>query len=226
MDEVIRREIPRDQIGMFVAMVQSLAVMSKIDKIPDIQHHVDLLVRAAGDYAFGLKEGSVASRAADEKKRFIAIFKTRFIAERDYEYPHKTVSPVELKIIGDFISMKLATKGIDSDTYLEWFFESFLVKKPNFNPASLKLACSNMCWGEFLYESSEILKEKKEKSMQADEQIVFVNRARECMRRCVANNNEELREKIKTSVTKFRDGDIMFSEFKKLVNEFEKLSKS
>jgi hypothetical protein len=209
-----------------VSMVQSLAVMSRIDKIPDIQHHVDLLIRAADNHAFELQHGSASSKPSDEKKRFITIFRTRFLSVMDYEYPHKTLSPVELTMIGNLISQKFNQKGIDSDVYLEWFFETFLVKKPQFNPASMKLACSNMCWGDFLYDSNEILKEKKEKTMQAEDQIVFVNRARECMRRAVANNNDELKEKIKTTVNKFRDGGIMFSEFKKLVNEFERQSKA
>jgi hypothetical protein len=221
-DGITRSAVPKDEVTLFVTMVLSLAHLCKIDKIPEVQHHVDLLVKAVDTHLFEKEHGSNSSKPMDEKKRFIIIFKNRHRVSLDYEYPSKTISPIEARMIGQFIANKLVPKHLDSDFYLAWFFDTFLVRKPQFNPPTLKLACSNMCWTEFVYDTRDELKEKKEAAEQQEETSDLINRARESIRR---TQDTVLKTKITATLKKFMDKGIMFLEFRRNILELEKASR-
>jgi hypothetical protein len=212
---------PKQNVQTFVGLVLNVARLCNIQKIPELDHQVELLVRAAESYIWQKEHGGNPARDGDAKRRFIVIFKSRFRVANDYDYPN-TITPVELKMIEQLIDNRLKPKHIDSDYFLAWFFDSFLARKPTFNPATIKLVCSLMVWGDFMYDNRDNLKEKKEQALQDSSAIDLINRAREAIRR---TENMKLKTKISELIKKYRDEGIIFTEFKKKILEFEKESK-
>jgi len=212
---------PKQNVQTFIGLTLNVARLCNIQKIPELEHQVELLVRAAESYLWQKEHGGNPMREGDEKRRFIVIFKNRFRVINDYDYPN-TISPVELKMIEQLINNKLKPKHIDSDYFLAWFFDNFLVRKPNFNPATIKLTCTQVVWGEFMYDNRDNLKEKKEQALQESEALDLINRAREAIRRATVIDQKT---KISILIKKYRDGGIIFSEFRKQVLEFEKATR-
>jgi len=212
---------PRQNVQTFIGLVLNIANLCKIHKIPELDHQVELLVRAVESYIWMKEHGGNPLREGEEKKRFLAIFKNRFRVVYDYDYP-TTVSPLDMKMIEQTINSKLKPKHIDSDYFLAWLFDDFLVRKPKFNPANIKLVCGLFVWEDFLYNNRENLKEKKEQALQGSEAVDLINRGREAMRR---TEDIELKTKITELIKKYRDGGIIFTEFRKQISELEKVSR-
>jgi hypothetical protein len=222
-DDIKRAAVPepKQDVRTFIGLVLNIAKLCKIQKVPEIEHQVDLLVRAAETYLWTKEHGGNPMREGEEKRRFIAVFKNRFRIVNDYDYP-SMVTPVELKMIEQTINNKLKTEHVDSDYFLAFLFDDFLVRKPNFNPANIKLACSQVVWEDFKYTNKENLKEKKEQALQESEAVNLVNRAREALRR---TEDADLKTKITESLKKYRDGGIILAEFRKQILELEKISR-
>ena len=211
---------PKQNVQTFIGLMLSVANLCKIQKIPELDHQVELLVRTAETYLWTKEHGGNPVREGEEKRRFIVIFKNRFRVTYEYDYPI-TITPVDLKMIGQFISNKLKPRHLDSDYFLEWFFDSFMVRKPNFNPATLKLVCTQMVWSDFVYDNRDNLKDKKDQALQESEAVNLINRGRESIRR---TEDLELKTKITELIKKYRDSGIIFTEFRKQILELEKAS--
>lgn len=212
---------PKQNVQTFIGLMLSVANLCKIQKIPELDHQVELLVRAAESYLWTKDHGGNPAREGEEKRRFIVIFKNRFRVTYEYEYPN-TITPVELKMIEQIINNKLKPKHLDSDFFLAWFFDGFLARKPNFNPAHIKLVCSQVVWNDFVYDNRDNLKDKKDQALQESEAVNLINRGRESIRR---TEDIELKTKITELIKKYRDGGIIFIEFRKQVLELEKASR-
>jgi hypothetical protein len=213
-NEFVRIAVPdsKSRVELFTTQLDIMADLCGIRKIPELNHQVDLLSRAIDNYLFQKKHGGTPAKEIDEKQRFIAIFRNRFRVANEYDYPN-TVTPVDAKSVEQFIT-KLKSKSIDSDFYLEWYFDSFLVRKPVFNPATIRGACCNVSWGEFVYDNKSKLQDKKEQALQESEALDLINRSREAMRR---TEDAALKTKISELVKKYRDGGIIFTEFRKQI---------
>ena len=219
-DGEIREPVPnpRDNVQTFIGLVLNVANLCKIQKIPELDHQVELLVRAAESYLWQKSHGGNKARDGKEKQRYIVIFKNRFRVSYDYDYPN-TITPVELKLVEQLINNKLKPKHITADFFLGWFFDVFLVLKPNFNPANIKLTCSNLVWSEFAYDNQDGLKDKKEQALQESEALDLINQARAAIRQ-----TEDLDQKTKIIelIKNYRDGSIMFVDFKRQVLDLNK----
>jgi hypothetical protein len=196
-----------------------MAELCGIKRVPEIYHHVELLSRAADIHLFEKRHGPVKSKAADEKRRFIAIFKNRFRSELDYEYP-SLMKPLDAKMIDQFITGKLAPRHIDSHFYLEWFFDVYLSERQYLMPPEISTSLTAKAWNAFLFDNKEILKEKKEEFMQRSEAMDLINRARVIIR---STKDDAIQQKVYDILKKYRKRSIMFIEFR---NEILKLEKA
>jgi len=217
-ENIFRVPIPKNNVEMFVGMVHTFAELCGVNKIPELQHQIDLLSREVDSYLFDKRNGPVRHKAGEEKQRFIIIFKNRFREEYDYEYPN-TLKPVDLHMLGDFIAKKLSVNHIDSAFYLEWFFTSFLDEHRYMVPPDIPKSVSSKAWSVFVFEHKEQLKERKEQALVQSEGMDLINRARLVIRN---TEDEDIKTKVIEVLKKYKEGSIIISEFRKEVLGLEK----
>lgn len=217
-----RSPMPRNNVERFIALVWTMADMCGVESIPEIKHHIELLSRAADYHLFEKEKGSnQKGRESDRKRRFIIVFKNRFRCAMDYEYPNQ-ILPMDLAMIGHLLD-KLVKNHVDGDFYLKWVFETFLVAEPKFNPPNIKFLCSNLCWEKFLYGQKDELKAAADKELRQSEEMDLVGRCRVIIRE---SSDAGLKEKVVEALKKYRDGHIMFVDFRRIVIELEKANKA
>lgn len=217
-ENIFRVPIPKHNVELFISQVYVLAELCGIDKIQELFHHVEMLSRAADAHLFEKQKGPLKAKSADEKKRFIIIFKTHFRQELDYEYPN-TIKPVDLHMIGSFITGKLMPKHVDSDFYLQWFFSIYLEERKYLIPPEISTSISSKAWNAFLYDNKEQIKDKREQFLEQSEGMDLINRARVAIR---STEDVDIKTKIIDLLKKYGEGSIMLADLRKDVQVFEK----
>ena len=212
-----RNPIPEDKLSYFMMMVTGLSKVCEIDDIPEVSHYVDVLQRAVEREIFDRSHTPPVNKRHVERQKFIAIFKTRYLAFTDMEYK-KAVTPVDGKMITQVVD-RLAESGFVSSEMLKWLFEDFLPDNEKFCPPAIRFACSSFIVEKFLYEYRHRIKEKRDEQAEEREALDLIRRARVLIRN--AKDNEERKEKIKDSLKKYRSGDIMLSELRIHIKTFE-----
>jgi hypothetical protein len=148
-----RYPIPKDGVEQFMATVWGIAGMSGVIKIPSILKKIEELGDAVNDHITGRATGSNITGNDEQahRKRFITIFKTRYINEYSHEYPN-TFTGQDFRIIGTVIK-KLHANGFGVDSYLKWIFDEHAANSKGFNPSSMKMVCCNETVCKFLQEN-------------------------------------------------------------------------
>lgn len=201
----------------FMGVVYVLANEFGIDDIPSIYHHVELLGQAVARHVFEQNHKmSPQKKVHSDRKRFIAIFKRRYIESYDLEYTRK-VTPVEGKQINQANKMLLGD-GFTPDEYLEWLFDDFLVENPKFSPPTIKSSCSHFTLHQFLVANKERRVAKKRQEQDRISGMDLITRARGLLRgELEAGEIKKLKDALKS----YSEKDIMLSEFRKIVEAIE-----
>lgn len=211
-----RSPVSENTFKAFIGILWTLVKSFGIDKCSEACHYLQLATDEIERYLFE-EENPVVTRHRDdaERRKYITIFKTRFLELTDFEYD-KAITPVEAKMINQ-LCISLREKGFTIDEYLGWMFEDFLPTAEKFCPPQLRWTCSDFIVSKFLYEHRERLKQKKEQELKSKISLDLINRARTCMRQL---GTEDL-EKIKEILKRFISGGIMIDEMRKTVEFFE-----
>jgi len=210
--------VPANGPEKFMAMVYVLSDVLQIDDIPEVYHYVELLGDAVARHSFETyHKVSPQKKVHTDRKRFIAIFKTRYQQLLDLEYVKK-ITPVEGKLINQ-VNKSLLKEGFTPDDFLKWYFEDFLVDNPNFRPPTIKSLCSQFVTHTFFDENKELREAKKRQELDKKAGLDLIQRARGLMR--VQDISKKDAEKLKNTLEGYSKRRIMLSELRKVVEAME-----
>jgi len=215
-ERIKRRPVPEDNAERFMLIVWSLVDAFGIDHIPNVHHYVELLGQSVERHIFeSTYGGSKKKRMTTSQKRFIAVFKARYLEMTDLEYTKK-MTHVDGKLVKQAIEL-LTESCFEPDDYLTWLFEHYLPDNPKFCPPTMRQICSSFFLHKFLYENKELSAEKRQEEVRRNEALDLVNRARVLMR----TSEDDERKKIEDLLKRYREEDIMTDEFRTAIERFE-----
>jgi hypothetical protein len=209
--------IPEDPVERFMVMVWALVEPFGIEDVQDVFHCVEMLGNSVDRYLFEKSHhASPQKKVHNDRKRFIAIFKARYLHLTDMEYT-RAITPVDGKLINQ-INRKLIDFRFDCDDYLKWVFEVYLPENTKFCPPFIRTACSDMFVSKFLYEHKDVAKERKQEKLREMESTDLIARSRGLLR---SNLQPDDSETLKVTLQKYRDRDITLDDFRAVIIDFE-----
>ena len=206
-DNVDRHAMPEDHLERFMGILYSMMEPFGIDKVPEVCHYVELLGQAIERAVVESKfnGGSAQHRMTADRRKFIVIFRNRYVSLTDLEYT-RAITGVDGKMIGQVISI-LNDKGFEVDEYLTWLFDDFLAENPKFCPPTIKFACGSLAVEKFMFLNRDKIKQKKEELIRKKMSLDLIARARVLIRTFA--NDENVKKKIADVLRSYRDGSIM-----------------
>jgi hypothetical protein len=213
-----KHPLPSNNPEKFMAMVYVLADTMGIDDIPNVYHYVELLGDAVARHSFETHHKvSPQKKVHNDRKRFIAIFKTRYQQLLDLEYT-KTVTPAEAKLINQ-TNRALLKESFTVDDFLKWVFEDFLVENPKFRPPTIKSVCAQYCLHSFIDANQALREAKKRQEIDKKAGLDLIQRARGLRRMKDIDKKDD--ERLKEVLEDYSKRRIMLSEFRKVVEDLE-----
>lgn len=207
-----------NHLEKFMEVIGALVEPFGVDDIPEVFHYVELLGQAIErQIAESRLAGIPANTTTKNRKKFITIFKNRYLHLTDLEYS-RAITGVDCKLINQ-LSTLLEDNGFDVDEFLRWTFEVFLEENPKFCPPTIKLSCSNFIVDKFLFEHKDVIKKRKNDQLRKKEALDLISRARVLMR--FFDGESSIKNKIVEMLKSYRDGSIMIQEMRKEVESLE-----
>jgi len=202
-----------------MGMIYSLVEPFGIDEVPEVYHYVELLGQAIERQIVESKfSDSSQNRTVVDRRKYITIFKNRYLHLTDMEYT-RAITGVDGRLINQIIKA-LNDNGFEVDEYLTWLYGDFLVENPKFCPPSIKFSCSNFVVEKFLYEHREKIKQRREDQVRKKESLDLIARARVLIRTFA--DDEGVKKKIVDILTGYRDGSIMIEKVRGEIEALEK----
>jgi hypothetical protein len=203
-----------------MGQVYLMAELCGIDRVPDVYRYVELLGEKIGEHIFEKTHKiSPRTKQTKERKRFIAVWKSRYEQTYDLEYG-RSISQAEGKLIRQ-ANDKLAEFGFTADEYLAWLFEEFLPENPRLCPPQIKMFCGIHFLNAFLDANREIREARMRQEVDKAVGLDLIARSRVLMRSEGQLLKSE-RQNVREAVKKYGDKDIMLHEFRKIIEGFEK----
>lgn len=114
--------------------------------------------------AYGIEDERLpaASTQSEEKRKFLAIFKSKYFEYSSMQYTG-SVEPATLFIITNLVK-RLMEEGSNSLEYLNWFFDEFMrdeYNKEKYAPPSIKIATGSWIVDKYIFQNKDLLKVKK-----------------------------------------------------------------
>jgi len=213
--------LPEDHLTEFLKVVKSLVIPFGVDKVKEVNHYVHLLGESIDRHVSEEKyKPSPEHRQKLNRKRFIAIFKTRYLQLTDLEY-ESVITGIEAKMIDQTLAA-VAAKGFDVDEYLKWAFEIFFVDNPKFCPPNLKQTCSQFFLEQFFYASRDKIKKRAQDAVRKKDIMDLVTRGRILIREAADKSGAEA---VKDVLKGYRDGKIGVVDLRKKIEDMEKSTK-
>lgn len=121
---------------------------------------------------------------AAKKRRYIAIFKQKYVEYSDMTY-NLTIDSGVMYLVGDTVK-RLEEEGAMSLDYLNWFFDEFMCEERNkkmFAPPTINVSCSKNIVNKFLFANKDLLRVRKESVKQLKEKNALMELARRYLER-------------------------------------------
>lgn len=209
--------VPENREQRFMGVVYVLAEEFGITEIPEVYNYVELLGQAVARSVYEKNHKmSPQKKVHNDRKRFIAIFKTRYQQLLDLEYS-KRITPVEMKLISQ-TNKKLLEENFTTDDYLEWVFDEFLVENPKFRPPTIKSICSQFILHSFIGSNEHKREAKRRKKLNDAAGMDLIHRARGMIRSGISGEDEK---KIKEVLDGYAKKNIMLSDLRKSIEGLE-----
>jgi len=219
-DTIERHAVPEDRLERFMGLVYSLVEPFGVDSIPDVYHYVELLGQAVERQVVESKfSTSPQHRLTADRRKFISIFKNRYLHLTDLEY-NRGMTGVDAKLINQ-LSKTLADKGMEIDEYLAWLFDEFLADNPKFCPPTIKFSCSGFAVDKFLYENRDKIKQRSEEEVHKKASLDLIGRARVLIR--FFFDDENVKKSIVETLKGYRDGSIILEKMRVDIEALEKV---
>jgi len=120
--------------------------------------------------SYGIEDERVTPEnlPSSEKRKFIAIFKQKYLEYSDLVY-NGTIDSATLFIVGNLVQ-RLVAEGASSIEYLNWFFDEFMreeYNKKKYAPPSIKIATSSFVVDKYLFLNKDNLRVRKQSLLNA-----------------------------------------------------------
>jgi len=218
-----RTPVSENPVSGFQTTVCILAHQLGIDKIPEVFHYVEILSDACDRHLFEECHKVSPKKKEDiDRKRFIAVFKSRYLQFTDYEY-ERTITGIDSKMMTQVIN-GLEQDGFTLDEYLAWAFDEFYVDNPKFCPPTIKQICSNFVIDRFRYLNRDRMKQKHRDELNRKEGMALIGRGRVLLRMAKKAGLEEKRENVKKTLSEYAERSIILGEFRRRIEAFERES--
>lgn len=216
-DGSTKHPVSEDRTQIFMSIVYMLADEYGIKDHTDVYHQVQLLGDSVARHVFeNNHKVSPQKKSYEDRKRFIAIFKTRYNETYDLEY-RKKITPAEGKLIGQ-VNKELLKTGFRADDYLEWVFETFLPDNERFGVPTIKAVTGQYFVHNFLTANRELKDSKNRQELDKKSGQDLIQRVRGLIREGMS---DEDKKKIKEALSGYGEQRIMLSQFRKVVENFE-----
>lgn len=216
-----RTPVSENPVSGFQTTVCILARQLGIDKMPEVYHYVELLMDACDRHLFEEAHRiSPKKKSDDDRRRFIAIFKSRYLQFTDYEYDH-TITGVDGRMINQTV-VGLESDGFTMDEYLAWAFEEFYTQNPKFCPPGIKQVCSNFVIEKFRFLNRDKMIQKHREELNRKEGMSLIGRGRVLLRLAKQSGLEKKREDVKKTLSDYGSRSIILGEFRRRIETFEK----
>jgi hypothetical protein len=213
-----KNPVPEDGIQRFMQVVLSLVEPFGVDKEEDVHHYVVLLQKAVERNIFNRKnKGSLDTEEKREIRKFIAIFKQRYLQLVDNEYTDRP-TPIEGRLIKSVVG-KVQEAGLTGEDYLKWTFDEFLPENRKFIPPNIKQICANTFVAKFIYEKRGDVEKKKEMGIQSKDITDLANRSKALIRN--PDVPEADKKNLRKALKKTTSGDIILEELRTQIEGFE-----
>ena len=171
---------------------------------------------------FELSHGSNNQyRKANDRRKYISVFKARYLQSHDWEYP-TDVSPIDAKCI-DSVIEKLSERGFSVDEYLAWYFDVYLPENPKMAPETLSKSACSYCYAAFMCANTAKLQQRKESQGEEADMLKTIERAKILIRGATTT---QIVEKTKEALINFRERRIILIELKHILDELERQAKN
>jgi hypothetical protein len=215
-----RAPVPENPVSGFQMTVCILARQLGIDKISEVFHYVEILSDACDRYIFeDAHKVSPKKKTDTERKRFIAVFKSRYLQFTDYEYD-RAITGVDSRMVDQTIK-GLEKDGFTLDEYLRWAFDDFYVENPKFCPPTIKQVCSSFVIERFRFLNRDKMKQKYRDELNRKEGMSLIGRGRVLLRAAKQAGMEEKREQVKKTLSEYGARSIILGEFRRRIELFE-----
>lgn len=200
-----------------MAVVFVLASEFGVDDYDEVYHYVELLGDSVARHVFEKNHKmSPQKKVHADRKRFVAIFKTRYAQLLDLEYKKK-ITPVEMKLVHQS-NKYLLNEGFTPDEFLAWIFDEFLIDNEKFSPPTIKSICSQFILHSFLTANRELKEAKKKLELNKKAALDLIQRARGLLRSDMSEKDEK---KVKDALEEYGQRRIMLSELRNVVETLE-----
>lgn len=221
-DNVERHAVPEDRLERFMGLVYSLVEPFGVNEVPEVQHYVELLGQAIERHIVESKfAGTPQHRTTADRRKFISIFKNRYLHLTDLEYS-RAITGVDGKLMNHLIKI-MSDNGFEVDEYLTWLFDDFLSENQKFCPPTIKFACSGFVIEKFLFEHKDVIKQRKEDQIRKKASLDLIGRGRVLIR--IFADNEEVKKNIVNILTGYRDGSIMLEKMRENFEALERVAR-
>lgn len=221
-DNIDRHAVPEDRLERFMGLVYSMAEPFGIHEVPEVYHYIELLGQAIERHIVESKfTGTPQHRTAADRRKFISIFKNRYLHQTDLEYS-RAITGVDGKLMNQLIKI-MVDNGFEVDEYLAWLFDEFLSENQKFCPPTIKFACSGFVIEKFLYENKDKIKQRREDQIKKKASLDLIARGRVLIRTFA--DNEEIKKNIINVLTGFKDGSIMIEKLREFMESLERVAR-
>jgi hypothetical protein len=222
MKKVEKVAVSNETLRGFLTVLRSMIELFGVNRISAAAHYFQLMCEAIERQIYESENHVSPEHREDiDRRRFIAVFRARYLEFFDLEY-YSAVTPLDGKMIGTTVTM-LADKGFSVDEYLKWMFEQFLPDNPKFKDTfTIKFTCSGFAIQGFLVANKDLFKVRQEEMVRRRESIDLINRARALIR---SASSKEEEEKVKNDIIEFRDKRIMIDELRRRIEVCENAHK-
>lgn len=179
-----------------VAMKESLTTVMNEVKIVEV-------LRESGENDERIDEKGLIA----EKRKYIAIFKQKYMEYCDFAYSGGVDAGTQFIISG--MVKKLSDEGFASMDYLCWFFDDFMrdeYNKTKYAPPTIKLTTSNFVYEKFLFQNKDKAKLRKRDIQEANVRNAISSLATEFLKK---ERDKEFGQKL----LEFARGEISIRKF-------------
>jgi hypothetical protein len=184
----------------------------------EVQHHVDLLIKAVNQAIFDLEnplpESYQKSQTHDDVKKFIAIYRQKYRLSYDLE-TIESITPVNGKQIQCLVE-KFKEYGGTIEDYLNFLFDELLPANRKLTPG-IGLSISTFAVQQYFFIRKDTFKQNKEKALEQTEVTDLLNRYRVLLR---ITKRSDIR--MNAWFKEYEECQIDVNEFKKRIMAAEK----
>jgi len=209
--KAIRKILVKDKIKTYRDRFAVDIEMFELENDKEIYQYAKLLLGELDRYSFDQERPK--KKKISPNGKYIMIFRQMYYVMNDREYK-RNVTPVEVRSIDKMI-VEIEENGSNSEEYLTWFFDEYMVQNDKLMPPTVQLSCSEYVLEKFFYKFKDRLKNRETKELFLKRESICLDSAQKLFKK---NKNNE----IITYLKKYNSDEIELDELELFLKKEEK----